>query len=273
MNSPIKWLGSKRSLVDIILPLIPKHKVYVEPFFGGGSVFFAKNPSEIEIINDVNDLLVTFFAVLRDHPDEFMAKFDFTLQSRTIFDGYRKTDWTSIKNDPIETAFRFYYLIRNAYCGLYRRNSKGVFNAPFCGAYNSLKEYGMRKLCGQFFELSWILPAHERLKLATIENKDYRKILTELDGENTFFFMDPPYDTDYAYGVKNFDYDELVSIIRDLKGSWILTLNEELADKFSEFPTFRAKVSENIAHEQRGGYRYDIIVRSKNIQRMISARL
>lgn len=272
MKSPIKWLGSKRTMVSTILPLIPKHSVYVEPFFGGGSVYFAKQPSRVEVINDQNDLLINLFSVLQKHPAEFIEKFDFALQARTTFNEYRTTKWSDI-TDVVEKAFRFYYLIRNSYCGLYRVNSKGVFNAPFNGATLSVKDYGIRKLAGQFFDVDWVVVIHNRLKGTTIENDDYINILKKFDDPNTFFFMDPPYDTDYTYDVQNFDYDQLLETVRQLHGSWILTLNGELESKFSEFPTFKVAVPENINAEKRGQVRYDVVIRSPRIQRSVTSKL
>ncbi len=284
MNSPIKWVGSKRTMSRTVINLIPEHTIYVEPFFGGGSIFFHKNRSKIEVINDQNDLLINFYQVVEKYPDELRKKFDYVLQSRSLFLQYRKTDWTkfAVKIDDdgpdaidkkVDKAFRFYYLIRNAYCGLYRVNKKGEFNAPFCGATNSVKDWGIRKLCGQFFNLDWIRPAHERLKGATIECKDYIEILKKFDGEKTFFFMDPPYDTDYAYSLDGFDYDLLLDQVRNLKGPWLLTLNSELHDKFKEFPIFKVEVPENMNASMRGKSRFDIVVRSPDIERMVSAQL
>jgi len=272
MKSPIKWLGSKRTMVSAILPLIPKHSVYVEPFFGGGSVYFAKQPSRVEVINDQNDLLITLFSVIKDHPSEFIEKFDFALQARTTFNEYRNTVWKDI-TDPVEKAFRFYYLIRNSYCGLYRVNSKGTFNAPFNGATLSVKDYGIRKLAGQFFDIDWVVAVHDRLKGTTIECGDYKDVLDKFDDVDTFFFMDPPYDTEYTYSLQNFDYDDLLTTVRELKGSWILTLNGELEPKFSEFPTFKVAVPENINAGQRGQIRYDVVIRSRNIRRSVTSKL
>ncbi|MCA0229900.1 MAG: DNA adenine methylase [Bacteroidetes bacterium] len=61
MKTPITYYGGKQQMLSHILPKIPTHKIYVEPFFGGGAVFFAKPPSEAEIINDINHRLTTFY--------------------------------------------------------------------------------------------------------------------------------------------------------------------------------------------------------------------
>ena len=55
MKTPITYYGGKQQLVPTILPMIPSHRLYVEPYFGGGAVFFAKKPSYLEVINDINE--------------------------------------------------------------------------------------------------------------------------------------------------------------------------------------------------------------------------
>ena len=61
LKTPISYYGGKQQLLPKILPIIPPHKIYSEAFFGGGAVFFAKEPSEIEIINDVNKQVINFY--------------------------------------------------------------------------------------------------------------------------------------------------------------------------------------------------------------------
>lgn len=62
-KTPISYYGGKQAMLKKILPLIPDHVVYVEPFFGGGAVFFAKDKSEVEIINDYNSNVANFYRV------------------------------------------------------------------------------------------------------------------------------------------------------------------------------------------------------------------
>lgn len=66
MKTPITYYGGKQRLTKAILAMIPPHKIYIEPFFGGGAVFFAKEPSYLEVINDINDNIITFYRVCQD---------------------------------------------------------------------------------------------------------------------------------------------------------------------------------------------------------------
>jgi DNA adenine methylase len=82
MKTPITYYGGKQRLLPYILPIIPKHTLYAEPFTGGGAVFFAKEPSEIEVLNDTNRQLITFYEVLKSDYSKLRRKIDATLHSR-----------------------------------------------------------------------------------------------------------------------------------------------------------------------------------------------
>lgn len=80
LKTPITYYGGK--MVCHILPLIPEHHTYIEPFFGGGAIFFAKQPSAAEVVNDINHRLVTFYKVLKYDFDEIHRLLDETFHSR-----------------------------------------------------------------------------------------------------------------------------------------------------------------------------------------------
>ena len=66
MKTPITYYGGKQLLAPTIINMIPTHRIYCEPYFGGGAVFFAKEASWLEAINDINDRLMTFYEVLQN---------------------------------------------------------------------------------------------------------------------------------------------------------------------------------------------------------------
>ena len=65
MKTPITYYGGKQNMVSVILPLIPKHNLYCEPFLGGGAIFFSKPKSNVEVINDTNREVVNFYRVVQ----------------------------------------------------------------------------------------------------------------------------------------------------------------------------------------------------------------
>lgn len=259
LKSPIKWMGGKSKSVKKILPLIPEHNCYVEPFFGGGWIYFAKEPSRVEVINDINGELINFFEVLRTKYEEFIDNFNYALKSRELYLEFRKNLGIDKLTD-VERAFRFYYIIQNAFGGMYRMNKKGEVNVAFVSSPR-------KEAQGSFWDIEKIRMAHERLKETIIENRDYKDIIRIYDREDTFFFFDPPYDTDLKYNADtSFDYDELLEYCRNLKGKFLLTLNGELEYKFKEFNLIEHEVAHTInAWKGKDNMRKEIIITNYEI--------
>ena len=94
MSKPIvPWLGGKRRLAKHILPLInDDHQTYVEPFAGGAAMFFMKEQSKVEVINDINSDLVNLYRVVRHHLDELIRHFRWSLISREDYLLANETD-------------------------------------------------------------------------------------------------------------------------------------------------------------------------------------
>src|SRR4051794_21454863 len=82
LNSPIKWVGGKSRLRKQIISLLPPHTCYVELFAGAAWVLFGKPPSNVEVLNDIDQDLVNFFRVVKEKPEELIASFDWELVSR-----------------------------------------------------------------------------------------------------------------------------------------------------------------------------------------------
>ena len=136
----LKWVGGKRQLLDCIMPLINKNcSTYVEPFIGGGAVFFELQPKKA-IINDYNEELINVYLTIRDHPDELIAELEKhkANNSEEYFYAIRALDRDSEyeKLSNIERAARIIYFNKTCYNGLYRVNSAGQFNAPY-GKYKN----------------------------------------------------------------------------------------------------------------------------------------
>ena len=116
MAKPIvPWIGGKRKLADHILPLFPEHQCYVEPFAGAAALFFLKEPSPVEVINDINGELINLYRVIKHHLEELYRQFKWLLTSRQI--------WQWLQDTPVETltdvqrAARFLYLQKLAFGG------------------------------------------------------------------------------------------------------------------------------------------------------------
>ena len=104
MSVVIKYPGAKNRIADWICSFIPPHEVYLEPFFGGGAIFFNKQKAHIETINDLNGDVFNFFKTLRDNPDRLIEAIELTAYSR---DEYEYA-WSNPEGiDNVERARRF----------------------------------------------------------------------------------------------------------------------------------------------------------------------
>ena len=92
MATPIvPWVGGKRRLAKRILPVFPAHECYVEPFAGGAALFFLKEPSDVEVLNDINGELINLYRVVKHHLEEFVRQFKWALISRQLYGWLKKT--------------------------------------------------------------------------------------------------------------------------------------------------------------------------------------
>ena len=115
LRSPIQWYGGKGNMVAKLLPLLPSHKQYCEPFFGGGSVFFAKRPCPHETINDLDEGVTNFFRVLRNRGEEFIRRAQLTEYNEALYSECRAT-WRK-EPDELLRAWKWWVVARQSFSG------------------------------------------------------------------------------------------------------------------------------------------------------------
>lgn len=125
----LKWAGGKQQLLAILLPKTPKNfNKYIEPFFGGGALFFALQPDNA-IISESNSELINLYRIILKDVDSLIQKlYEFRIDKEEYYN-IRELDF--IKLPPVEAAARTIYLNRLCFNGLYRVNRKGFFNVPY----------------------------------------------------------------------------------------------------------------------------------------------
>lgn len=183
----VKWSGGKKDELKKILPHIPEnYSTYLEPFIGGGAVYFNLNPDKA-VINDVHKELVDFYQSIKNgHTNEI---YDFMKQHPNEEETYYKVRAYD-NTDILDNAKRFYYLRKTCFRGMLRYNKKGKFNIPF-GRY---KTYNYETIKDPNYEAL--------LKRTEIFNKGFEHVFDNYNDPNNFMFLDPPYDskfTDYGY--------------------------------------------------------------------------
>ena len=113
LKSPIGRVWGKSKLSKEIVSLFPEHKHYVEVFGWGLSVFFAKEPSKIETVNDINSDLINLWEVIKEYPQSLSHHLNQLFISRVIFNNIKLKKYTPINH--IEKAAFFYYLVSQSF--------------------------------------------------------------------------------------------------------------------------------------------------------------
>lgn len=179
MNGPfLKWAGGKRWLTSLKEPLFPdRFSRYIEPFLGGGAVFFHMNPSAA-ILSDINQEIIDLYHTIRDNPESMQIKLQEhqDKHSRQYYYEIRE----NVPDDTISRAARTIYLNRTCWNGLYRVNLKGKFNVPI-GTKNKI-----------FYNNDEFVNYSKTLSGVEIRCSDFEETLSEAT-HNDFVFIDPPY--------------------------------------------------------------------------------
>lgn len=180
MKAILKYPGAKWRLSDWIISHFPEHKVYCEPFFGSGAVFFKKKPSYLETINDVDGNIVNLFRVCREQPEALATAVNFTPFAREEFvDCYEMN-----VADPVERARRTIVRFHQSF---------GTSNSTKNSWKNAQTSRGPRCATMWNYLPDTIIECCERLKNAQIENIDALKLIERYNDEKTLIYCDPPY--------------------------------------------------------------------------------
>lgn len=244
VKSPLAgWVGGKYQLARKIIPRIPEHQCYYEPFAGAAWVLFKKDPSASEVLNDINRDIVTLYRVVQHHLEEFIRWFRWVLVSRDEFERWLRTDPTTLTD--IQRAARFYYQQRTSFGGR-------ISGTPTFG-YSATRPPRLNLLRIEE-ELSSV---HLRLSRVLIENLPYTDVIVRYDRPETFFYIDPPYfncETYYGEGVfQRSDFANLADLLGTIKGKCLLSLNDtpEVRQIFEAFSIDQVPVRYTVSRSKQ----------------------
>ena len=217
ISSPVTWHGGKSKLSAKIVGYFPEHQTYVEPFGGSGAVLLAKEPSKVEVYNDLNGELVNLFQVLRD------SKLHKRLQRALENTQYARSEFQLSKepsDDPVESARRFVVRQQQSRGGLGERWSYCVGDSR-SGMSSAVARWrtGIEQLSS----------VHTRFRNVQIECEDWRTILARYDGRRTLFYVDPCYVPStrtggkYEHEMDEGDHRELVARLLAIRGKSVLS--------------------------------------------------
>lgn len=211
----LAYYGGKQHLFSQILPLIPPHSIYTEAFFGGGAVFFAKEPAKIEAINDSNKLIINFYKVAKLKPKKLQKALSATL--------YSEADYLNAKEIYLNPDSERYNSITKAWA-VFVLSNQSYLNAFITGwKYNRNRNMGMA-----FYNKKEILASSlsKRLEQTQIFCRDALRVLRNMDNPSAFHFIDPPYigaNQGHYAGYSLQEFENLLLTCESLKGKFLLT--------------------------------------------------
>ncbi|XJZ27285.1 Dam family site-specific DNA-(adenine-N6)-methyltransferase [Bacillota bacterium Lsc_1132] len=176
----LKWAGGKQQLWSEIEKHIPYHyNKYIEPFLGGGAIFFGLLP-ERAVLSDSNPDLINLYEVVRDNVYNLIEILGTYQNDEEFYYFMRSQDPNKLSK--LERAARTMFLNKTCFNGLYRVNKKGEFNVPF-GKYKN------PKICDE----NVLLSASKALEGKVLVCDDYLEVLSQYASEGDVIFLDPPY--------------------------------------------------------------------------------
>lgn len=191
----VKWSGGKGDEIEKFKHLIPtNYSTYLEPFIGGGSVYFHLTP-EKAVISDVHKELIDFYQSIANGNAKDI--YQFMEENKNEEETYYKVRDKMMISTQVDSAKRFYYERKTCFRGMLRYNKSGKFNIPF-GRYKTISYHDL------------LNPAYENLlKNTKILKESFEYIFQHYNDENNFMFLDPPYDSEFTdYGYCKFEKDE-----------------------------------------------------------------
>lgn len=216
----LRWAGGKNWLLKDIHKLIPPegYNNYVEPFLGGGSIFFHLAP-KMAFLSDLNPSLTETYSVIKDNVKDVIHELKEYKNTSEFYYLLRAKQF----NNPIERAARFIYLNQTSFNGIYRENLKGQYNVP----------YGNRSK--SFLDEDTLIKASSVLQPAIITSQDFESSLANIH-ERDLVFIDPPYTVTHnnngfiKYNAKLFDYDAQIRLSKYIdsiknKGAYYILTN------------------------------------------------
>lgn len=247
MKRILNYPGSKWNLADFIISMMPAHTTYLEPFFGSGAVFFNKQPSTIETINDIDGRIVNFFKQCRDHPQELSQLVELTPLSRQEY-----MESYEIAKDPLEDARRM--MVRSW-------QAIGGKTSDHTGWRANINQNGSKIVEWNHLDKR-ILAVAGRLKDAQIENQDAFQLLERYNRPGVLAYVDPPYlmstrsKRHYAYEFGDADHEALLDQLVNFKGKVIISGYG--SDMYDEYLSSWWKATK-VASVETGGKRTEVV--------------
>lgn len=216
IKTPISYFGGKQTMLKHIIPLIPEHRLYTETFAGGAAVLFAKEPVDVEVINDLNSELINFYWTASLHYSQLKEEINKTLHARGIYDHAFYIYNHPTFFDHVKRAWAVWCLCKMS------------FASKMDGTFGFDKSKGtMVKKIGNAKD-AFTQALCNRLEKVTIERDNALKVIKRFDKPDAFHFVDPPYiNSDCGHYEGMFTHSDLLSLLdllASISGKFMLTM-------------------------------------------------
>lgn len=253
MNSPLSYVGGKSRLAKKIIERFPEHTCYCEVFAGAAWVFFRKEPSKTEVLNDRDEDLMNLFRIVQNHFEEFVKQFKYFIISRKIFDILKRQDPFTLTD--IQRAVKYFYLLKMSF-------SSRMTSPTLACSTTHPANLNLLSLEENILQMHW------RLARVMIENLDWQECLKRYDKVHTLFYLDPPYyrTKDYRYNFEGEEFAALAASVGQTKGKFLLSLGDHplMRKLFKPFKieTVTTKYSVGRQEQIRGVPRAELLIRN-----------
>lgn len=216
MNNAFPWLGSKARLSKWIIPMLSNAPKYCELFGGSASILLRKVPSQVEIFNDINNGISTFFSIIRDSNKlkELQLKLSLTPYNESDFNTFKR-NWYKQEND-VEKAFQWYYVAQLSFSGIWGKGPRIALSSN-----GAVKTY-----LSSIENLELI---HDRFKHVQVLNRDWQEVIEMINNKGFCVYIDPPYvpstrkDGEYPDEMIASEHYKLVDRLIKFKGKVLLS--------------------------------------------------
>ena len=219
VKSPLRFPGSKGKVIDKLVPYFKiDHIEYREPFLGGGSIFFGKNKSKVNLLNDKDENIYALFKTIQLFPNELCTK---VLNTTPTLDLWFEKRKNKKQQNLIDTAFDYLFFNRTNYSGIYKANPLGGVKHPtnelIESRWNPNSLVKSIKLCS------------EKLQNVEITNLNFDEIILR-PGENVLLIVDPPYYEKghqlYPISMSLEEHMYLAKLLRETPHKYLLTIDD-----------------------------------------------
>lgn len=247
MKTPISYYGGKQKLLPVIVPKIPEHTLYCEPFCGGAAIFFGKDPSAVEVLNDTNSELINFYRIAQNRFVELNQMVSVTLHSRRLHKDAQIVYEHPHLFDEIKRAWAVWVLSTQSFAAML----DGTFG------FDKAKDTTTKKILNKRDSFSEHIAI--RLQHAQIECADALYIIRSRDTPDSFFYIDPPYfnsDCGHYDGYTKEDFELLLKTLSGIKGKFLLSsYPSDILTQYSKANDWQYQVYEQgVSVNSKSGY-------------------